>query len=490
VYEHDLVTAEDVGCTRAVCSRAQAISLLETNLASMRAAVASAAEQGAQLVLLPEDGIHGYGFTRHTIQPFLEQVPPLADLSNPCSGYYESGQDPAYLSAHYVMVQLSCMARDHGLYLAACLGSVEEDCDRCGPEHGPQCYYNTQVVLDPTGSLVGVYHKYNLWTSELPIYDIDPVPALVTVDTPMGRLGLAICEDLLWRSPVVELVEKGGIDTLLLPLSWWDMFPHQLGHSNEDAWARGLQVNLLAANNHVPEDWNSGSGIFSPTGHAAVYHNTSITSTGRLLVADIDIKPTKTAVDWSEYADENLESVEESESVFTAVIYDDLYRFARLTGDGNTAKVCSAGLCCMAEYSADFVPGEVFSLGVFSGNHVKDGSVSGSFFIEMCTIIKCDPEDVVNTCTQDIILDYDYLTRSSTVFNSLKLAGNFSKSARVFPEALFDHVTLVPESVLITPDGVLSIRENVDPVPLVSLSLFGRMYEGDADLPDNFCPAF
>ena len=32
------------------------------------------------------------------------------------------------------------------------------------------------------------------------------------------------------------------VDTLLLPLSWWDLFPHQLAHSNEDAWARGLQV--------------------------------------------------------------------------------------------------------------------------------------------------------------------------------------------------------------------------------------------------------
>ena len=85
--------------------------------------------------------------------------------------------------------------------------------------------------------------RYNLWTSELPIYDIDPSPVLSMVDTEFGRLGFAICEDLLWRSPVVELVEEGGIDTLLLPLSWWDMFPHQLAHSNEDAWARGLQVN-------------------------------------------------------------------------------------------------------------------------------------------------------------------------------------------------------------------------------------------------------
>ena len=106
----------------------------------------------------------------------------------------------------------------------------------------------------------------------------------------------------------------------------------------------------------------------------------------------------------------------------------------------------------------------------------------------MCTIIKCDPDDVWNTCTQDMIMDYDYLTRSNTIFTSLKLAGTFSDSTRVFPEALFDEVTLRPELVLITPDGVLSIREKFELQPLVSLSLFGRRYEDDADLPDNFCP--
>ena len=35
------------------------------------------------------------------------------------------------------------------------------------------------------------------------------------------------------------------MDNLLMPLSWWDMFPHQLAHSNEDAWARGLRCLLV-----------------------------------------------------------------------------------------------------------------------------------------------------------------------------------------------------------------------------------------------------
>ena len=83
---------------------------------------------------------------------------------------------------------------------------------------------------------------------------------LVTLDTEtMGRLGLAVCADIMWAQPTVELAAReqvdissvqcgdnlqciGQVDTLLLPLSWWDLFPHQLAHSNEDAWARGLQV--------------------------------------------------------------------------------------------------------------------------------------------------------------------------------------------------------------------------------------------------------
>ena len=54
-------------------------------------------------------------------------------------------------------------------------------CDHCGEEHGPDCYFNTLVVLDRRGELVGVYHKYNLWTSELDTFDIDPSGPQVSI---------------------------------------------------------------------------------------------------------------------------------------------------------------------------------------------------------------------------------------------------------------------------------------------------------------------
>jgi hypothetical protein len=49
VYEHVLVTASDVGCTETVCTRDQAIELMEANLAVLRENVEEAARQGADL---------------------------------------------------------------------------------------------------------------------------------------------------------------------------------------------------------------------------------------------------------------------------------------------------------------------------------------------------------------------------------------------------------------------------------------------------------
>ena len=334
------------------------------------------------------------------------------------------------------------------------------------------------------------------------------------VDTEFGRLGFAICEDLLWRSPVVELVEEGGIDTLLIPLSWWDMFPHQLAHSNEDAWARGLQVflwlfgkskllcqvNLLAANNHVPSDWNSGSGIFTPVGHAAYYHNVTEGavspnpiplpgSGGRLLVADIPISTTPEFPHWSEYAKQNLDNYPNSEEEFTAVVYDDQFTFVPMDPTSRSAKVCTedGSLCCLADFIFEEAD-EIFSLGVFSGTHTKDGSVSGSFYIEMCTIMKCDPNNV-DMCEQDKVKDYTYLTSSNTVFQKLQLSGTFSEEAKVYPEVLFHNTELIPEQVEISPEGVLLLRRIGDSFdPVLSMSLFGRRYAEDSPLPDHFCP--
>ena len=105
----------------------------------------------------------------------------------------------------------------------------------------------------------------------------------------------------------------------------------------------------------------------------------------------------------------------------------------------------------------------------------------------MCSVMKCDPGNSAATCRQDQSWDYNFLSSSQTIFARLALAATFSPGAGVYPEVLFDGVALRPELVNITQDGVLSLVPQVD-VPLVSMSLFGRVYQEDPKLPDHFCP--
>ena len=58
VYEHDLIVPEE--CLNNVCLREAALFYIEANLVILEAQVVKAARNGTQIILLPEDGIHGY----------------------------------------------------------------------------------------------------------------------------------------------------------------------------------------------------------------------------------------------------------------------------------------------------------------------------------------------------------------------------------------------------------------------------------------------
>ena len=156
-------------------------------------------------------------------------------------------------------------------------------------------------------------------------------------------------------------------------------------------------------------------------------------------------------MDWPLYAQQHVDSFEDANYEFTAVVYNDTYKFVPLDPLSFTAKVCwdeEETFCCLADYISDvFYTEDIFSLGIFSGNHTKDGSVLGSFYIEMCTIMKCNPRDVENTCDHELIKDYEYLSTSNTLFQKLELSGSFSPTTRVYPQLLFTDTQLLPDQV-------------------------------------------
>ena len=55
--------------------------------------------------------------------------------------------------------------------------------------------------------------------------------------------------------------------------------------------------------------------------------------------------------------------------------------------------------------------------------------------------------------TQDLLWDYNFLSKSETVFKRLQLSGTFSEDANVYPEVLFNDVRLLADLVNVSNDG-------------------------------------
>uniref|UniRef100_A0A4W2HNJ6 Biotinidase n=1 Tax=Bos indicus x Bos taurus TaxID=30522 RepID=A0A4W2HNJ6_BOBOX len=82
VYEHQSFLSPD---PLALTSREQALELMHRNLDVYEQQVTTAARKGAQIIVFPEDGIHGFNFTRTSIYPFLDFMPsPRSVRWNPC----------------------------------------------------------------------------------------------------------------------------------------------------------------------------------------------------------------------------------------------------------------------------------------------------------------------------------------------------------------------------------------------------------------------
>jgi len=97
------------------------------------------------------------------------------------------------------------MAREHGIWLLP--GSMFTH------EHG--CRYNTALVIDPTGEVMGRYHKmFPFMPYE---QGVEPGHEFLVFDVPdVGRFGVAICYDL-WFPETTRTLAAMGAEVILAP---------------------------------------------------------------------------------------------------------------------------------------------------------------------------------------------------------------------------------------------------------------------------------
>ncbi|NXM92461.1 VNN3 protein, partial [Oenanthe oenanthe] len=192
LYEHNVVLSED---TEVPVSSEEVLMLMEKNNAILEAAIKEAARQGAHTIVIPEDGVYRWVFTRETIYPYLEDIP-------------DPQVDWILFAPSPVVERLSCLARNNSIYVVANMGD-KKPCNSSDPRCPSDGHYqyNANVVFDSEGKLVACYHKYNLFVTEEQFhYPKDP--GFVTYNTSFGYFGTFTCADILYHDPAVVLASR------------------------------------------------------------------------------------------------------------------------------------------------------------------------------------------------------------------------------------------------------------------------------------------
>jgi len=154
---------------------------LEVNLRMIEQAIRDAAEEGVQLLVLPELATSGY---------YLHP-----DEAKRCA---LPADDPVFIK------WASLLAPEMVLVLGFC----ERDGDTL---------FNSAAVITQAG-VIAVYRKTHLWDEEQAIFEPGGAPAPV-VQTPLGNLGVLICYDLEFPEMPRGLA-LGGAEIIAVPTNW------------------------------------------------------------------------------------------------------------------------------------------------------------------------------------------------------------------------------------------------------------------------------
>ncbi|XP_037380515.1 biotinidase isoform X2 [Talpa occidentalis] len=481
VYEHPSVLSPD---PLALTSRQMALELMTQNLDIYEQQVLTAAQKGVQIIVFPEDGIHGFNFTRTSIYPFLDFMPSPQLVSwNPCL-------EPHRFNDTEVLQRLSCMAIKGDMFLVANLGTKQpcHSSDPGCPSDG-RYQFNTNVVFSNNGTLVDRYRKHNLYFEAA--FDTPLKVDHIVFDTPFaGKFGIFTCFDILFFEPTIRLLRDFEVKHIVYPTAWMNQLPLLAAIQIQSAFAMAFGVNVLAANIHHPSLGMTGSGIHTPL-KSFWYHDME-NPKGRLITAQIARNPLGLGMDnatgdmdpshrkflkllaGDPYCEKDAQEVHcdgaatwdmNAPPTFHSEMMYDNFTLVPVWGKEGYLQVCANGLCCYLLYQRPMLSTELYALAVFHGLH----TVHGTYYIQVCALVKCGGLGF-DTCGQEI-------TEATGLFD-FHLWGNFSTSY-IFPLFLTSGMTLERPDQLGWENEHYFLRKRGLTSGLVTAALYGRWYERD-----------
>lgn len=199
------------------------------------------------------DALRAIEWTR----PHLAVLPELAT-----SGYvFTDAAEARSLALRAGDARLTTLADDVPEGAVAVVGFCEADGDTL---------YNSAIVIG-AGRIFGTYRKAHLWAAEPEVFAAG-VEAGTVIDTPICRLGVAICYDNEFPELPRRLALLGA-EVLALPVNWPLVDRPQGEHAPEIiqamAAARSSQLATVIADRRGTERgvrWTGGTAVIGPDG--------------------------------------------------------------------------------------------------------------------------------------------------------------------------------------------------------------------------------
>jgi len=389
------------------------------NLDAYEGHMKEAASQGVQIILFNEYGLYGtFGGdpTRNKVYPYLEQIPdPSGSKINPCTN--------SSFSDRPVLQRASCLARQYKMVMVLNMGDIQPCTIRpCPP--GQRYQYNTLIALSESGEILAKYHKMHLFFEKQ--FDTPSTPDITYFDTSFGvRFGLAICFDLMYEQPGVDLV-KQGIKDILFSSWWFNQPPLVTGQQYQQAWSRQFGVNMLASGSG--QSWTtSGSGIYSKGEVLTAYFNPTTLGQDKLLVATIPIL-----------------NIDEPRNIPTTFLahkalppHDPVItQFTATPGKTASVDAIDGTLHCNAQYTINaHTSAASYALVAYAGPY------SDFYYEEICCLVHCFTQDA--NCYDPTFFSIDGLW-ASTVFDMFKVSGTFSQGITLFGLVGTNESQLIP----------------------------------------------
>ncbi|KAI1286452.1 Pantetheinase [Halotydeus destructor] len=479
-----LVSDEGIqdGCFRAAAYEHVLLDSVDKNLRAYRWAVGVAANKGASIIVLPENGLFSPPPLRDDLKEYLETVPAASRNISPCEFFGDGDNDDDEIDDaieedddHRILRAMSCLARRYRIYIVFDMGELVP----CTNETTPNCpkdgafMYNTQLALDPNGFLVAIYHKRNLYGE---LYYNTPEPEHITFDTPFGKMGLFICFDMLFKDPAVTLVEQYGVDTMLFSTHWYDQHPFLAAHQYQQGFAFTNQVNVIASNRKEMRRGTTGSGIYAgQNGAVVVEHSIHTGASSKLMIANIAIDSRSGLV-----CDPHVETID-LDMFIDKTDYNgyntyplDHFQYVKLNHSAANVTVCSEGMCCHLEYeiatSLSHLTNYYFI--ALNGSHFGGNR---EWCEEQCAIVAYDMATGL------------YSTQENITFEHIRVRANFSTDY-VYPHVVTNDYAIV--SAIAYQAGFINGTANYELAyeggeVVTNAGLLGRCYDRDGEMKIN-----